>query len=78
MWKHNQSPWILCLPSPNASLACEPSGVVACASNSWETEVPVPLFSGWGCSISKEDEGSENRAPDFQQADGTADESGRL
>ena len=38
----------------------------------------VPLFSDWGCSLSKEDEGSENRAPDFQQADRAADQPGRL
>lgn len=37
--------------------------------HSWETEIPVPLFPGGGRPVSEEDEGRENRAPDFQQAD---------
>lgn len=38
----------------------------------------VLLFSGRGRSFSEEDEGPENRAPGFQQADGAADQPGRL
>lgn len=38
----------------------------------------MPLFSDWGYSLSKEDEGRENGAPDFQQVDRAADQPGRL